>query len=190
MSKKELSGAPAVRVNHHKSKTKSWWTGFNEARDRRNAERKDRRANAIGNPIEEWRTSPDPRDRLISPDKLKWVKYRVTLGCLIGAHQRGLDASRKALPVRHVWFPKNDITKYELRTGNPPADQDRPEHLRGLNLVIDIGVVPPDVWEAVKYNYSEKKRVRKESLLWTADEVYNQNSLLSKYKSGKFDVKI
>lgn len=42
------------------------------------------------------------------------------------------------LRVRHVWFPKNDVNQYSLRRGNPPSDTDRPKHMRGLRLEIDL----------------------------------------------------
>lgn len=42
-----------------------------------------------------------------------------------------------SLHVRHLWFPENDIRRYELRNGNPPGRSGRPKWLRGLDLVID-----------------------------------------------------
>lgn len=56
--------------------------------------------------------------------------------------------------IFHVWFPQDNVNKYSLKKGNPPADSQRPKHLRGLNLVVDI-LCPPrrirDFFEAVGY---------------------------------------
>jgi len=49
--------------------------------------------------------------------------------------------SRKAKPdlsVRHLWFPRNNVNEYALRRGNPPSDRERPVHLKGLRLEIDV----------------------------------------------------
>ena len=53
-------------------------------------------------------------------------------------------------PVRHLWWPRDDMAIYELRDGNPPADVDRPAHLKGYRLEIDLGLVPRDVREEIK----------------------------------------
>lgn len=50
------------------------------------------------------------------------------------------------VPVMHLWFSKpGDIDDYELRSGNPPADADRPKHLRGLRLEVDATYIPQRV---------------------------------------------
>ena len=41
------------------------------------------------------------------------------------------------LSVRHLWFPENEVNIYQVRDGNPPADRDRPKHLRGYRLEVD-----------------------------------------------------
>lgn len=40
--------------------------------------------------------------------------------------------------VKHLWWPRNDWREYSMRRGNPPPDRDRPKHLRGLRIEIDI----------------------------------------------------
>lgn len=40
--------------------------------------------------------------------------------------------------VKYLWFPEDDMRAYEARDGNPPPDAERPKHMRGLNLVIDL----------------------------------------------------
>lgn len=41
------------------------------------------------------------------------------------------------MEVQHLWFPGDDVNKYELRPGNPPADSERPDHLYAIDLVVD-----------------------------------------------------
>lgn len=74
------------------------------------------------------------------------VRIRVLASCLATAVMNG----EKKVPVRHLWFPEERVTYYRLRDGNPPADVDRPKHLRGLRLEIDIGEIPEAVADAVK----------------------------------------
>ena len=84
---------------------------------------------------------------------LEIIRIRVTTACLITAVE---DNERKQ-PVRHLWFPEDNVNRYELRLGNPPADSDRPRHLRGLQLVIDIRDIPQDVWDEMKRSRKEAK---------------------------------
>ncbi len=42
------------------------------------------------------------------------------------------------LKTKHLWFPDDNVLNLQLRDGNPPADQDRPKHLRGLSLAVDV----------------------------------------------------
>lgn len=83
------------------------------------------------------------------------ARIRVTFACLISAVERG----ERHPPVRHLWFPEDRISLYHLRDGNPPADQDRPPHLRGHRLAIDIGEIPQDVWDAVKAQRAQARKM-------------------------------
>lgn len=47
--------------------------------------------------------------------------------------------------VYHLWFPRNDITEYSLREGNPPANIRRPAHLKNIDLVVDIKEIQPRI---------------------------------------------
>lgn len=97
----------------------------------------------------------DPRRvEPLTPRGIEHTRIRVTLACLISAVEKGVRKPR----VRHLWFPQDNVNRYELRDGNPPADVDRPKHLRGQSLVIDIGVIPADVWDAVK---TQRKHARR-----------------------------
>lgn len=49
------------------------------------------------------------------------------------------------LKVRHLWFPENNLNHYELRTGNPPPDSERPKHMRGFRLELDVLHLPQSI---------------------------------------------
>ena len=86
------------------------------------------------------------------------VRIRVTLACLVTA----VEKKQRKPPVRHLWFPEDNLNKYSLRDGNPPADVDRPKHLKGHHLVIDLGVIPRKVWDAVKEQRRSARRMSAE----------------------------
>jgi hypothetical protein len=54
--------------------------------------------------------------------------------------------------VKHLWFPENDHRNYVLRSGNPPPDSQRPKHLRGYHLEIDLGAkeLPGEITKLLK----------------------------------------
>lgn len=57
---------------------------------------------------------------------------------LLGTIERQHKQTGQALVhVRHLWFPANDLWERELRDGNPPADSERPEWMRGLDVAVD-----------------------------------------------------
>jgi hypothetical protein len=74
------------------------------------------------------------------------ARIRVTLARTISA----VDAGTRKPTVGYIWWPEDNIARYEWRDGNPPPDCDRPAHLRGHRLVVDVGVIPKDVWDWVK----------------------------------------
>jgi hypothetical protein len=49
------------------------------------------------------------------------------------------------LRVKHLWFPENNLNIYELREGNPPPDSERPKHMRGFRLELDVTRIPQTV---------------------------------------------
>ena len=86
------------------------------------------------------------------------------------------------LKVSHLWFPRDDVNAYELRMGNPPADSQRPKHLRRLRLEIDLstGRLPETIVDKLPLNKRLEYRKHLErvqtgyytrparsSLLWT-----------------------
>ena len=34
--------------------------------------------------------------------------------------------------ILHLWFPEDNVNHYSVRDGNPPADSQRPKHMRGF----------------------------------------------------------
>ena len=52
---------------------------------------------------------------------------------------------------RHLWFDKGDNAgAYCWRDGNPPADSDRPKHMRGYDLHLDALNPPREVVDELK----------------------------------------
>ena len=43
---------------------------------------------------------------------------------------------------KHLWFPEDNLSHYELRDGNAPSDNYRPKWMRRLRLEIDIHTIP------------------------------------------------
>jgi hypothetical protein len=82
--------------------------------------------------------SQDPREHHLTQWRVDLVRLRV----LRELAQRALARIECDKPVdwsiKHLWFPADDDRIYELRSGNPPSDDDRPKHLRRINLHIDI----------------------------------------------------
>ena len=52
--------------------------------------------------------------------------------------------------VRYLWFPEDNVNRYELREGNPPSDTDRPKHMRGFRLECDIESIPEGVHKLLR----------------------------------------
>lgn len=70
----------------------------------------------------------DTYKKIAAKNLLQQISHRIETGTL-----------RENEPtVWHMWFPTDDVNNHAIRMGNPPADQDRPKYLRGLNLVIDL----------------------------------------------------
>jgi len=68
--------------------------------------------------------------------------------CMREYQQKGTLDTPNLTGVSHVWFPEPNVNVYELRRGNPPADvkEDRPEHLRRKELVLDFDAIEPGHW--------------------------------------------
>lgn len=96
--------------------------------------------NDIAKDYLEERKAPEQKPEAFRPVTQEEVDLRALLVCkAIVATNRLLHRSRQEprWHVRHLWFPENDARVYELRDGNPPADSERPDHLRRIDLVVD-----------------------------------------------------
>ena len=54
--------------------------------------------------------------------------------------------------VNHLWFPENNVNHYELRKGNPPSNSDRPKHLHGFSIEVDVLCIPERVQDLIDEN--------------------------------------
>jgi hypothetical protein len=55
---------------------------------------------------------------------------------------------------KHIWFPEDNLNRYELRDGNAPSDSHRPQWLQRMRLEIDIHNIPQTIQD-----YLEKEKV-------------------------------
>lgn len=47
--------------------------------------------------------------------------------------------------IRHLWFPENNVNNIHLREGRPPPDSERPKHMRGFEIVVDLMHIPQSI---------------------------------------------
>lgn len=73
-------------------------------------------------------------DTCLSKERVQGIRERVYGNLIVSMLKSGM----KSWPVSHLWFPRDTVNAYELRSGNPPSDSDRPKHMRGYNLVVHI----------------------------------------------------
>lgn len=87
-------------------------------------------------------------------------RVRVTVALLVQAVEQ--DRIHEGMPVKHLWWPDPlKPGKYELRSGNPPADQDRPLHLRQKDLHIDplpTGEFPSQLLDDIRKAIRRRKK--------------------------------
>lgn len=82
---------------------------------------------------------------LFTQEYIDRVRSRVTLHLIRSVLMRATSTK-----IWHIWFPNPKTEKhYELRYGNPPHDVERPQHLKGKILSIDLGLVPQSVVNAL-----------------------------------------
>lgn len=79
--------------------------------------------------LEDWRLTQQHIDVIRLRVMSAWAKTQTNF--LAQGH--AVDWNYK-----HLWFPENDLRIYEMRDGNAPPDSSRPQHLRGMELAIDI----------------------------------------------------
>lgn len=106
--------------------------------------------------------SEDPRDFVLTQERIDHIRAQTTMKTLLKAYETGLwDVASK---VQYLWFPENDIRKLEVREGNPPADQDRPAHLRRLQLVMDHKSAPAELHHLMQATAKKLKDIHKKQL--------------------------
>jgi len=104
-------------------------------------ERKER-LNAAIQPIPIGEKAP------VTQPRVDAARLRVLRSFIDEAYQLMLVQQDYSVYLRphYLWFPDRDnVNEVELRMGNPPADRDRPKHLRGLELVVDVQCWPPAI---------------------------------------------
>ncbi len=77
-------------------------------------------------------------DKTLSQGKIDEVRLRVIRAYAQTNVKWIAEGGEPDKKPKHLWFPGNDVNVYEMREGNAPADQDRPKHLRGYKLHVDI----------------------------------------------------
>lgn len=85
----------------------------------------------------------------IGVDDIRVSVMRALIKTQIARIKRGENLD---MEVKHLWFPHDRLDEYELRAGNPPTDIDRPNHLRGLRLEIDLTTVPETIKDRLRRN--------------------------------------
>lgn len=82
----------------------------------------------------------DPREHCITQERVDHIRAKTTMNTIFDAYvHKDFSVYRQ---VQHLWFSKDDIRGVAVRDGNPPADVDRPPHLRGVQLVMDYPTAP------------------------------------------------
>jgi hypothetical protein len=74
----------------------------------------------------------------LTQDRVDIVRMRVLRAWADTQRQCAADGVENDFDVKHLWFEDDDIRAYCWREGNAPADIDRPKHLKGLDLSLDI----------------------------------------------------
>lgn len=109
-----------------------------------------------GKEVETQQDAREKRRRLCKPGRYvsmthltkEQIQYEVDLlrlGAIAGILRgeidllkRGANHSDDVWKPRYLWFPSDNLNEYKLRKGNPPARDDRPMKLRGIDLVVDV----------------------------------------------------
>lgn len=95
-------------------------------------------------PLAEWRP--------VKQEFVDLIILNVLAACIETASNRLSRGEPMGAIVKHLRFPRNDITEYMLRDGNPPADSERHPHERGIDLVVDLTRIPPRIMDQIRSN--------------------------------------
>lgn len=73
-------------------------------------------------------------DTKLTHERVEEIRNRIAGNLVVSI----LRANLKEWPLHHLWFPRNTVNCYELRPGKPPPDYERPKHMRGFKIAIEI----------------------------------------------------
>lgn len=100
---------------------------------------------AVEGAAKDYRTLP------FTQENIDWCRFAILNNRVKGAMkqiQAGY-AQEVDLSVNHVWFPDASFNEVLMREGNAPADSERPKHLKGKELFLDVRNWPSTVKEAM-----------------------------------------
>jgi len=82
-------------------------------------------------------------------DVVRMRVIKTTVDSMLVWADRGIEPDYS---VNHLWFPDDNVNHYELRKGNPPSNRDRPKHLHGFSIEIDVLCIPERVQDLIDAN--------------------------------------
>lgn len=131
------------------------------------------RANVGGNPTpndvqKKYRCAKRHENVELDQLQIDFVRMRVLHSVLNTYVDRAKRNEDPKVEIKHIWFPKNNVNNYELKSGLPPVDKDRPKHLRGWKLEIDVFNWPERIVDILKDNGITPPT--KDELLWTLNK--------------------
>ena len=86
-------------------------------------------------------------------ENIDWIRFKTISNLVKSAItqiERQLPRTVKLNGKQHLWFPNANFEIVELREGNAPADVDRPGHLKGKHLFVDVLHWPVSIEQKMK----------------------------------------
>jgi len=72
---------------------------------------------------------------------------------IVEGQMRELERGTRLYPdlevPHHLWFPENNVNNWLVKPGWAPPDSERPKHLRGFELNVDLMNIPERVRDAL-----------------------------------------
>lgn len=78
-------------------------------------------------------------------DVERWFAIKGIVKSQLTALQEGLITEPDITTIRHLWFPEDNVNNILLRVGRPPSDSQRPKHMRGFDIAVDLLSIPPSI---------------------------------------------
>jgi hypothetical protein len=104
-------------------------------------------------PIEGLHRAPLGEVVPLRQDFIDVEKMHVMRG-LINGQLREVEAGTRSEPdletIHYLWFPENNVNSWVVKVGHPPPDSERPKHLRGFDLVVDLMNIPQRIRDELK----------------------------------------